>query len=465
MRRGTPGHPGVRRASRPVSPVQSRGWTSQDPRTRHGRRRRRGDSPARRPSTCSRAADRLLGAGEFAKAGSYYQRVVGFDDSAVTAAALLGLGEARYRMDDEDGAVATWKAVLELGETPSTYAGLAEPRRVLCPGRRRPARRCAPTARRTPARRPADKAEIANRLGWLAKESGDPGTAKKYFARARGDGPLIPFTYIIIAATTIVSLTVMLTAEGAGPAPGPLARQGGRRGRGVLAAVDRDPGPLDGRPDPDPPAVQHVRAVPVRARSWSAGTARGRSSRSTSRRRPPPRSRASCSAATRPPVGASGAIFGLFGVLLAADRLHHPVDRASRGLVGQLGFLVLINLVFGFASGGQIDNAAHLGGFFAGLWLGRRPAADPGPDDVGPVAGRRVGRADAGRPAAALRAARRVRGGRGRGGRRARGRDRCPRGDRRRRECGRPPGRGRDARGAATLRAATLGARRPARAG
>jgi membrane associated rhomboid family serine protease len=71
-----------------------------------------------------------------------------------------------------------------------------------------------------------------------------------------------------------------------------------------------------------------------------------------------------------PAVGASGAIFGLFGVLLAANRLHHPVDRANRGLVSQLGFLVLLNLGFGFASGGQIDNAAHLGGLFAGLWLG-----------------------------------------------------------------------------------------------
>jgi membrane associated rhomboid family serine protease len=71
-----------------------------------------------------------------------------------------------------------------------------------------------------------------------------------------------------------------------------------------------------------------------------------------------------------PSVGASGAIFGLFGVLLAAGRLHHPVDRQSRGVVSQLMALIVINIVFGFASGGSIDNAAHLGGLAAGLWLG-----------------------------------------------------------------------------------------------
>jgi hypothetical protein len=71
-----------------------------------------------------------------------------------------------------------------------------------------------------------------------------------------------------------------------------------------------------------------------------------------------------------PSVGASGAIFGLFGILLAAGRVHHPVDRASRGLVQQLGVLILLNLMFGFASAGTIDNSAHLGGLAAGLWLG-----------------------------------------------------------------------------------------------
>jgi membrane associated rhomboid family serine protease len=71
-----------------------------------------------------------------------------------------------------------------------------------------------------------------------------------------------------------------------------------------------------------------------------------------------------------PAVGASGAIFGLFGLLLAASRAHHPVlDRRSRSLVGQLGTLILINLVFGFVVP-RIDNAAHIGGLVAGLWLG-----------------------------------------------------------------------------------------------
>jgi len=70
-----------------------------------------------------------------------------------------------------------------------------------------------------------------------------------------------------------------------------------------------------------------------------------------------------------PSVGASGAVFGLFGMLLSAGRLHHPVDRQSRALVSQIGMLIVINLIFGFVVPG-IDNAAHLGGLAAGLWLG-----------------------------------------------------------------------------------------------
>jgi rhomboid protease GluP len=72
-----------------------------------------------------------------------------------------------------------------------------------------------------------------------------------------------------------------------------------------------------------------------------------------------------------PAVGASGAIFGLVGVILAGTRAHHPMlDRRARAIVPQLGFFVLLNLGIGFAAGGAIDNAAHIGGLVAGLWLG-----------------------------------------------------------------------------------------------
>jgi rhomboid protease GluP len=69
-------------------------------------------------------------------------------------------------------------------------------------------------------------------------------------------------------------------------------------------------------------------------------------------------------------VGASGAIFGLFGVLLVADRVHKPaLTRHARNLTAQIIGLIAVNLVIGFSASG-IDNAAHLGGLIAGCWLG-----------------------------------------------------------------------------------------------
>jgi membrane associated rhomboid family serine protease len=71
-------------------------------------------------------------------------------------------------------------------------------------------------------------------------------------------------------------------------------------------------------------------------------------------------------------VGASGAIFGLFGCLFVAGRLHNPIlDRQSRSLAAQVGALIIFNLVYDFTLGaGSIDNFAHIGGLLAGAWLG-----------------------------------------------------------------------------------------------
>jgi hypothetical protein len=70
-------------------------------------------------------------------------------------------------------------------------------------------------------------------------------------------------------------------------------------------------------------------------------------------------------------VGASGAIFGMFGVIVMATRFHHAIlDNQSRALAGQIVFLIVINLAIGFSGIFNVDNFAHVGGLIAGLWLG-----------------------------------------------------------------------------------------------
>jgi len=70
-------------------------------------------------------------------------------------------------------------------------------------------------------------------------------------------------------------------------------------------------------------------------------------------------------------VGASGAIFGLAGALIAAFKLgEFSVPRAAlSGTMRSLLVFVGFNLIFGAASG-ITDNAAHVGGLLTGLILG-----------------------------------------------------------------------------------------------
>jgi rhomboid protease GluP len=72
-----------------------------------------------------------------------------------------------------------------------------------------------------------------------------------------------------------------------------------------------------------------------------------------------------------PSVGASGAIFGLAGALIAAFKLgEFSVPRAAlSGTLRSLGIFVFYNLIFG-AVIGTTDNAAHVGGLITGLIVG-----------------------------------------------------------------------------------------------
>jgi membrane associated rhomboid family serine protease len=309
------------------------------------------------------AAAGALAAGEFRDAAMRYGRVVGFDDPEVTAAALVGLGEARYRLDDDDAALVSWETATKLGETPSSYLAWRNVAAAKVRGGDLPG---AIDAYREADRRapPEDKQEIATRLGWLTKETGDKRASSRYFAKGRGDGPLVSVTTILIAATVIVSLTALISQDG--PA--------------VFAAFQLDKaGVADGE----------------YWRLWTVTLLHGSFLHLAFNMYAlylvgPIAERwygslrfllfyLACAAAGSvasfvfggdvPSVGASGAIFGLFGLLLASGRVHHPVDRQSRALVGQLGMLILINIVFGFAVPG-IDNAAHIGGLIAGFVIG-----------------------------------------------------------------------------------------------
>lgn len=77
-------------------------------------------------------------------------------------------------------------------------------------------------------------------------------------------------------------------------------------------------------------------------------------------------------------VGASGAIFGLFGIWLSWA-LHRRNTMHGRALLGQLGFLLLINATIPFIFR-NISWQAHLGGLIAGFLLGEIWSRIKGPD-------------------------------------------------------------------------------------
>lgn len=69
-------------------------------------------------------------------------------------------------------------------------------------------------------------------------------------------------------------------------------------------------------------------------------------------------------------AGASGAIFGLIGALIAfLLRRRDLLTPFGRSVLGQLVLWAAINVFFGLSTPG-IDNAAHFGGAAAGLVLG-----------------------------------------------------------------------------------------------
>jgi len=297
-----------------------------------------------------------------------YARATSVGDRDVLAAALYGVGNALYRLDREPEARSAWEQATAQGETPAAYRAW----RQVAAGRVREGdlagaleayRQC---EKRAPQE---DRAEIASRLGWLNKESGNAGAANRYFARSRGTALPSFMTYLMIAVTVVVSLAAM------------------------SGAVDSGGFSLEDKLALQPLLVAHgdyyrlLSVVLVHANMlhllfnmyafWYAGQL-------VERMYGPWRMLAMyviCGIAGGAAsyafggngygVGASGAIFGLFGVVVVATRYHHAIlDAQSRAIAGQVGLWIVLSLVLGLSGiFGNVDNFAHVGGLLAGLWL------------------------------------------------------------------------------------------------
>jgi membrane associated rhomboid family serine protease len=306
----------------------------------------------------------LLASADFVDAQRLFHRVVGIDDPALSTAALIGEAEALHRLDHDAEALAAWESAARLPENEYTYPAW---RNVAAARVRAGNLKGALDAYKEADRRAPreDKGEIANRMGWLSKELGDKGASGKYFARARGD---VGFSFAlgVIAVTVIVSLVVELGGE-----PGmmlgdllalvkPLVAQGEIWRLWTVVLVHGGIIHLGLNMYALFLVGPFVEQLYGRARflAFYLIAAAGASLTSFAFSDAPAS------------VGASGAIMGLFGVLITAEAVHRPMmSRGSRGFVGQLVGMAAITLLYGVVSPG-IDNWAHLGGLVTGLVLG-----------------------------------------------------------------------------------------------
>jgi membrane associated rhomboid family serine protease len=311
-------------------------------------------------------ADDLLEQNEPEYALPLYYRATTTEARDVAAAGYYGLGNVLYRMDREAEARASWEQATSIGENaPVAYrawrqVAAARVRDGDLKGAVEAYRRCERLAPQE------DRAEIASRLGWLSKETGNSGAAQKYFARSRGDA-MPPFmTYLIIAVTVVTSLMATSSPsllERLEMAPLLVAR--GEYFRLLTVTLVHDPS-------------NYLHLIFNMYALWYAGQLVERmygSSRLLFFYLLCAASGSAASYAFGLPimgtgVGASGAIFGLFGIVLVSTRLHHAIlDARSRAIASQVGVLIVLNLFIGLSGIMRVDNFAHVGGLLGGLWL------------------------------------------------------------------------------------------------
>ena len=320
---------------------------------------------------------RLLDAGDAEAAAQLLEPLTRDPDDDIAGEAWQLIGTARYRTDDEPGALVAWQNAANQGGANAWLGWRSVAEQLVRDGDLE----SAITAYREADRRapPAERGAIANRIAWLLKETGHDFAARRQFNRARGAYA----SYTPIVTYTIIALCIGLFAIDAALSGG-ATLGGGLFGGGV--------GPLG--------ESQLINAFAVRNGEWwriftSAFFHLGPIHLAfnmyvlylygqIAERMYGPIEFAAiyllCAAGgsvltilvdpAQFAAGASGAIFGLVGLLFVVSRRHHAVlGREARTMVAGIGSYLVFLLVFTFVVP-NISWTGHLGGLIVGAVLG-----------------------------------------------------------------------------------------------
>lgn len=317
---------------------------------------------------------RLLDAGDLDAAVHILAPLTGHPDQELAGAAWLAVGTARYRLDDEPGALVAWRQAAERGGSGAWLGWRSVAEQQVRDGdlesaiaAYREADRIAPAG---------ERGAIANRIAWLLKETGHDFASRRQFNRARGAyasyAALV--TWAIIAIVIGVFLIDAALGGFSGMAlfgsGGPLVEAGVVFGPAVAAgewwriftsaflhlgllhiAFNMYALWLFG------PIIEQMYGHLEYAVAYLLCAAGG----SVLTILVAPQTAA---------AGASGAIFGLLGMAFVVSRRHHlMLGPQARAIVSQAGTLLFLNLIITFASP-RISWTGHLGGLLVGVVIG-----------------------------------------------------------------------------------------------
>ena len=319
---------------------------------------------------------RLLDDGDFDGSVRVLAQLTGHPDPELSGEAWQLIGTARYRADDEEGALAAWLSAARAGGRNAWLGWRSAAEQQVRDGDLEAAIASYREAdRRAP---PMERGAIANRIAWLLKETGHDFAARRQFNRARGAyaSHTAYVTYLIIAICAALFLIDGALSGGSTLGGGLFGGLGPLGQANAINGVMVAQGEwwriftsaffhlglihigfnmyvlyLYGS------IVEHMYGPIEYAAIYLLCAAGG-----------------SVLTMLVDPVqfaaGASGAIFGLIGLLFVVSRRHHAVlGREARSLIGGIGSYLVFLLIFTFVVPG-ISWTGHLGGLAVGAILG-----------------------------------------------------------------------------------------------